>query len=87
MSTTSQTDGGHAVPPTNDDSFEKNLESQYATVKEQFPAEMRKEAYYGVLGDIVEAMFEQTEAPNESLLVHLITYLGNWLGRVPFTWR
>src|SRR5713226_4836771 len=45
---------------------------------------LKREAYYGVLGDLVDAIEPYTEAHPAAVLAHLVIALGNLLGRGPY---
>ena len=67
--------------------FEQVMQdNQHLVIADEIPKPMRPEAFHGILGDVVSCMSERTEAPEESLLIHLLTYMGNWLGRSALTY-
>jgi hypothetical protein len=67
--------------------FEQVMQdNQHLVITDEMPKPMRPEALHGILGHVVSCMAEQTEAPEESLLIHLLTYMGNWLGRSAVTY-
>jgi len=49
----------------------------------EWPAALRAPAYYGLVGDIVQALEPNTEADPVALLLHLLVGVGNLWGRGP----
>jgi hypothetical protein len=52
-----------------------------AMVREEFPAPMGREAYYGVIGEIVQAIEPETEADPAAVLVMMLVAVGACIGR------
>lgn len=50
----------------------------------EFPAPMAKEAFHGVLGEIVEILLPHTHVSRENLLIHLLVGLGNMVDHAPY---
>lgn len=45
---------------------------------------MEKEAYYGILGDICNFIIPYTETSSEAILLHLLIFIGNIVGRCSY---
>lgn len=58
----------------------KSLE-YYQFDDEQFPTPMSAEAFYGIAGEIVTAIVEQSEASPEGILAQFLVGFGNMIGR------
>lgn len=56
---------------------------QHKTPARQKPKPMAKEAYMGVLGEIVETIGSHTESSNEALLIDALAQAGNQIGNGP----
>jgi hypothetical protein len=48
-----------------------------------FPLSMGKEAFYGIAGDVVNAILPHSEASAEALLVQFLVAFGNMIGYLP----
>ncbi|WP_374713533.1 hypothetical protein [Symbiobacterium terraclitae] len=56
----------------------------WETTDAQWPAPLKKEAYYGLAGTIVSAIEPHTEADPVAILLQLLVAVGNAAGRSPF---
>jgi hypothetical protein len=71
-----------------DDEIKNVVDSQiYNRPETGFPAPMRKEAFRGVVGKVIDLATENSELCREAVLVQLLVAFGNMLGRGPWMWQ
>ena len=75
------------------DELIRNAERQYGRKHEEVkPAQSAEQpwpklhdaALYGLAGDVVNTIRPQTESDPVAILVHVLVYFGNQIGRVPY---
>jgi Bifunctional DNA primase/polymerase, N-terminal/Protein of unknown function (DUF3987) len=59
-------------------------ESKQNSRKNKWPKPLEEAAYYGLAGEIVRAIEEETEADPAALLLHLLAAFGNCVGGQPY---
>jgi hypothetical protein len=73
-----------SAPEQNNEDLEKEAKDRFQRYLEDrsvFPDPMRKEAFHGIAGQVVNLMAEHCESSLESLLVQFLIASGNLLGR------
>src|SRR6266404_6815422 len=62
----------------------KKIDQLYSEIADDFPSPMSKEAFCGIVGDIINVIEPVSEASREALLVQFLIAFGNLLGNGPY---